>query len=598
MAFSTASVTAAPYGSWKSPITGDVVSGATKDLGGTAVDGRGRLILLEFRPLESGRGVLVLEPEKVGGEAVDITPKEFGVRTLAQEYGGAAFTVSEDVVFFANYNDQRLYKQSISSLGQYCKHEPPLPLTPDYGGPVVSYADGILDARFNRFLCVREDRRESSLNPPTTIVSIALGSKNVQEPVVLVGGSDFYAYPRLDSKSERIAWIQWNHPNMPWDKTELWVGYISENGEIYKRVCVAGNDPSLVESPTEPKWSSEGELFFITDRENGFWNLHKWHGKSYLGIVDVEGSKLTVIDFPCTDINNITSGNDFLYVEGASEVLPSSVAKVTFDDDKSKAVDFNIIWSSSPDSLKYSSYISKPELIEFPTVVPGQNAYAYFYPPSNPDFQASEEEKPPLLLKSHGNSGAYRERLLRQWGIVDVNDCCSCATYLVESGKVDKERLCIMGGSAGGYTTLAVLAFRNTFQAGASLYGIADLNLLRAETHKFESHYVENLVGGDKEMYERSPINHVDDFSCPIIIFQGLEDKVVPPDQAEKIYQAVKEKGVPVALVEYEGEQHGFRKAENIKNTIEQEMVFFARLIGHFDVADDITPIKIDNYDC
>ncbi|KAK7333514.1 hypothetical protein VNO80_30288 [Phaseolus coccineus] len=672
MAFSTVNLTTAPYGSWKSPITGDVISGATKDLGGTAVDGRGRLIWLEFRPLESGRGVLVLEPENTGGEAVDITPKEFGVRTLAQEYGGGAFTVSGDVIFFANYKDQRLYKQSISSLD-----ESPVPLTPDYGGPVVSYADGILDTRFNRFLSVREDRRESSLNPPTTIVSIALGSKDVQEPVVLVGGSDFYAFPRLDSISERIAWIQWNHPNMPWDKTELWVGNISENGEIYKRVCVGGNDPSVVESPTEPKWSSEGELFFITDRENGFWNIHKWiesenkvvsvysleaeftrplwtfgvnsyefvqssqqliacsyrqHGKSYLGIVDVEGSKLTVIDFPYTDINNITSGNDCLYVEGASEVLPSSVAKVTFDDDKSKAVDFNIIWSSSPDSINYSSYISKPELIEFPTEVPGQNAYAFFYPPSNPDFQASEEEKPPLLLKSHGgpteetrgilnlsiqywtsrgwavvdvNYGgstgygrAYRERLLRQWGIVDVNDCCSCATYLVDSGKVDKERLCIMGASAGGYTTLAVLAFRNTFQAGASLCGIADLNLLRAETHKFESHYVENLVGGDKEMYERSPINHVDDFSCPIIIFQGLEDKIVPPDQAKKIYQAVKEKGVPVALVEYEGEQHGFRKAENIKNTIEQEMVFFARLIGHFDVADDITPIKIDNFDC
>ncbi|KAG2394804.1 uncharacterized protein HKW66_Vig0078210 [Vigna angularis] len=531
MAFSTVSVTAAPYGSWKSPITGDVVSGATKDLGGTAVDGRGRLIWLEFRPLESGRGVLVLEPEKTGGEAVDITPKEFGVRTLAQEYGGAAFTVSGDVVFFANYNDQRLYKQSISSLD-----EPPLPLTPDYGGPVVSYADGILDARFNRFLCVREDRRESSLNPPTTIVSIALGSKDVQEPVVLVGGSDFYAYPRLDSKSERIAWIQWNHPNMPWDKTELWVGYISENGEIYKRVCVAGHDPSLVESPTEPKWSSE-----VTGDS-------KQHGKSYLGIVDVEGSKLTVIDFPCTDINNITSGNDFLYVEGASEVLPSSVAK----DIQTSIFYFKSLWFMRCCSMGGYRSVDR----------------------------------------------AYRERLLRQWGIVDVNDCCSCATYLVESGKVDKERLCIMGGSAGGYTTLAVLAFRNTFQAGASLYGIADFNLLRAETHKFESHYVENLVGGDKEMYERSPINHVDDFSCPIIIFQGLEDKVVPPDQAEKIYQAVKEKGVPVALVEYEGEQHGFRKAENIKNTIEQEMVFFARLIGHFDVADDITPIKIDNFDC
>ncbi|RDX91231.1 Dipeptidyl aminopeptidase BIII, partial [Mucuna pruriens] len=665
----------APFGSWKSPITADVVSGASKRLGGTALDARGRLIWLESRPAESGRGVLVVEPENPGGEAVDITPKEFGVRTLAQEYGGGAFTVSGDVVFFANYKDQRLYKQSISSLDV-----PPIPLTPDYGGPVVSYADGTLDARLNRFVSVREDRRESSQNPSTTIVSIALGSKDVQEPEVLVGGSDFYAFPRLDPKGERIAWIQWSHPNMPWDKSELWVGYISENGEIYKRVCVAGNDPSLVESPTEPKWSPDGELFFITDRENGFWNLHKWiesenkvlpvysldaefarplwvfgmnsyeflrshtqknliacsyrqQGKSYLGIIDdVQGSKLTLLDIPFTDIDNITSGNDYLYVEGASAVHPSSVAKVTLDNDKSKkAVDFNIIWSSSPDSLKYSSYFSKPELIEFPTEVPGQNAYAYFYPPSNPFYQASQEEKPPLLLKSHGGPTAetrgilnlsiqywtsrgwafvdvnyggstgygreFRERLLGRWGIVDVNDCCSCATYLVNSGKVDGERLCITGGSAGGYTTLAALAFKETFKAGASLYGVADVNMLRAETHKFESHYIDRLGGGEKGCYERSPINHVDKFSCPIILFQGLEDKVVPPEQARKIYQALKEKGVPVALVQYEGESHGFRKAENIKFTLEQQMVFFARLVGHFNVADDITPIKIDNFD-
>ncbi|WJX31741.1 hypothetical protein P8452_20142 [Trifolium repens] len=664
----------APYGSWKSPITADVVSGASKRLGGTAVDGRGRLIWLESRPTESGRAVLVLEPENPGGEAVDITPKEFGVRTLAQEYGGGAFTVSGDVVFFANYKDQRLYKQSITSLDV-----PPIPLTPDYGGPVVSYADGVLDTRFNRFIAVREDRRESSQNPPTTIVSIALGSKDVKEPEVLVGGSDFYAFPRLDPKSERIAWIQWSHPNMPWDKSELWVGYISENGEIYKRVCVAGYDPSVVESPTEPKWSSDGELFFITDRESGFWNLHKWiesenkvvpvysldaefarplwifgnnsyefvkspkqrnliacsyrqKGKSYLGIIDdAQGSNLTVLDIPFTDIENITSGTGCLFLEGASAVLPSSVAKVTLDENKSKVVDFNIIWSSSPDSLKYSSYISKPELIEFPTEVPGQNAYAYFYPPSNPKYQAIEGEKPPLLLKSHGGPTAetrgvlnlsiqywtsrgwafadvnyggstgygreYRDRLLGRWGIVDVNDCCSCATYLADSGKADSERLCITGGSAGGYTTLAALAFKDTFKAGASLYGVADLKLLIEETHKFESHYIDNLVGGEKEWFERSPINHVDKFSCPIILFQGLEDKVVPPSQARKIYQALKEKGVPVALVEYEGEQHGFRKAENIKYTLEQQMVFFARLIGRFNVADDITPIKIDNFD-
>ncbi|XP_015956466.1 uncharacterized protein LOC107480771 [Arachis duranensis] len=674
MATSNSNRTTAPYGSWKSPITADAVSGASKMLGGTAVDGRGRLVWLESRPTEGGREVLVVESENPEGAGVDVTPKEFGVRTLAQEYGGGAFTVSGDLVFFANYKDQRLYMQSLTA-----SDVAPIPLTPSYDGALVSYADGILDPRFNRFISVREDRRESRLNPPATIVSIALDSKHVQEPKVLVEGSDFYAFPRLDPKSEKIAWIQWSHPNMPWDKSELWVGYISENGEIYKRMCVAGDDPLLVESPTEPKWSPNSQLFFITDRKNGFWNLHRWiesenkvvpvysldaeftrpswvfgfnsyefvpshdqrnkiicsyrqQGRSYLGMIDdAQGSKLTLLHIPFTNIDNITFGNDSLFVEGASPVHPSSVAKVTLDDDKSEVVNFNIIWSSSPDSLKYSSYISKPELIEFPTEVPSQNAYAYFYQPTNPFYQPNQGEKPPLLLQSHGgptyqahgildlniqywtsrgwafadvNYGGstgygrkYRERLLGQWGIVDVNDCCSCAKYLVKKEKVDGERLCITGCSAGGYTALAALAFRDTFKAGASLFGIADLNMLSEESLKFESHYNDNLVGTKKECFERSPINHVDKFSCPIILFQGLEDKIVQPKQARKFYQALKEKGLPVALVEYEGEQHGFRKAESIKFTLEQQMVFFARLIGKYNVADEITPIKIDNFD-
>ncbi|CAN1273885.1 Dipeptidyl peptidase family member 6 [Linum perenne] len=513
---------------------------------------------------------------------------------------------------------------------------------------------------------------------PPQLYQLASTKRISKEPTVLVGGNDFYAFPRLDPKGERMAWIEWGHPNMPWDKSELWVGYISEKGEIYKRTCVAGYDPSLVESPTEPKWSSNGELFFVTDRKSGFWNIYKWiesensvqevysldaefskplwvfgsssyvllqsnegtnliacgyrqKGRSYFSIVDDAQSSISLLDIPFTDIDNITSGNHCLYIEGASGISPSSVAKVTLDGHGSKVLEFNIVWSSSPDSLKYKSYFSLPEFIEFPTEVPGQNAYAYFYPPSNPDYQASQGEKPPLLLKSHGGPTAeargilnmsvqywtsrgwafvdvnyggstgygreYRERLLLKWGIVDVNDCCSCANFLVNSGLADGNRLCITGGSAGGYTTLAALAFKNTFKAGASLYGVADVGLLRAETHKFESHYIDNLVGAEKDYYERSPINFVDQFSCPIILFQGLDDKVVPPDQARKIYEALKKKGLPVALVEYEGEQHGFRKAENIKFTLEQQMVFFARLVGHFNVADKITPIKIENFD-
>ncbi|KAH9624638.1 hypothetical protein KSS87_000793 [Heliosperma pusillum] len=654
----------APYGSWKSPISADVISGGQKRLGGFSVDGSGRLVWLESRPNEAGRNVLVREPEDLGAEPVDITPKDFSVRTCAQEYGGGAFTISGNTVVFSNYKDQRLYQQTISH-----GDSSPSPITPDYGGPLICYADGVFDPRFPRYITVMEDQRESTLNPTTTIAAINLGRNDIliQEPRVIVGGNDFYAFPRLDAKGERMAWIEWGHPNMPWDKSELWVGYISENGDVYKRICVCGGDSNIVESPIEPKWTSKGDLFFITDRKNGFWNLYKWiesknevialypmeaefssplwvfgmssyeildnneqrnliacsyrkKGRSYLGILDDAQSRLTIIDIPFTDINNIVSGSNCLYIEGGSALNPSSVAKVTLDDQKSKAVNFKVMWSSSPDSAKFESYFSLPELIEFPTEVPGQVAYAYFYPPSNPTYEAGSEDKPPLLLKSHGGPTAetngvlnlsiqywtsrgwavvdvnyggstgygreYRERLLGKWGIVDV-----------DNGKVDTDRLCITGGSAGGYTTLAALAFKETFKAGASLYGVADLNSLRAETHKFESHYIDNLVGNEKAYVERSPINFVDKFSCPIILFQGLEDKVVLPDQARVIYKALKEKGLPVALVEYEGEQHGFRKAENIKFTIEQQMVFFARTIGNFKVADEIAPINIDNFD-
>ncbi|KAI3465396.1 hypothetical protein Pfo_022059 [Paulownia fortunei] len=655
----------APYGSWKSPITADIVSGSDKRLGGFAADSLGRLYWLESRPTESGRTVLVRQAESERDKPIDITPKDFAVRTVAQEYGGGAFSILGDSVVFSNYKDQRLYKQPISS-----KDSDPVPLTPDYGGPLVCYADGVFDSRFNRYLTVREDRRESSINATTTIVSIDLWSNNIKEPKILVRGNDFYAFPRIDHKGERVAWIEWGHPNMPWDRSELWVGYVSENGDIRNRICVAGGDPSIVESPTEPKWSPEGELFFITDRKSGFWNIYRWvestnevlpvyslnaeftkplwvfglnsydflqspgeenliacgyrmNGRSYLGILDVMQSKISLLDIPFTDINNITSGLDCLYVEGASAVHPLSIAKVDLDDQKSKAIDFKIMWSSSSISSSYRAYISLPELIEFPTEVPGESAYAYFYPRQTLYFKLvrrrnlhccpTAETRGILNLSiqywtgrgwafvdvnyggSTGYGRDYRDRLLGCWGIVDVNDCCSCAKFLVDSGKVDGERLCITGGSAGGYTTLAALAFRDTFKAGASLYGVADLESLRADTHKFESHYIDNLVGNESAYFERSPINFVDKFSCPIILFQGLEDKVVPPDQARKIYHALKDKGLPVALVEYEGEQHGFRKAENIKFTLEQQMVFFARLVGSFQVADDITPIKIDN---
>ncbi|XAR59475.1 Bleomycin hydrolase [Bertholletia excelsa] len=670
---STRTPVTAPYGSWKSPITADLVSGAGKRLEGFALDSQNRLLWLESRPSESGRSVLVKEAEKPADDPTDITPRGFSVRSMAQEYGGGAFRLAGDAIIFSNADDQRLYRQFPSS-----KDSTPVPVTPEYGGPIVRYADGVFDCRFDRFITVREDHRGNSVQPTTEVVGIGLSGNDIQEIKVLVTGNDFYAFPRIDPKGERLAWIEWSHPNMHWDKAELWVGYISETGDICERICVAGADSSLVESPTEPKWSLEGELFFITDRNKGFWNIYKWieqknevqaiycldaeftrplwvfginsydfilsneqtnvlacscrqNGRSYLGVIDEAQNSLSIVDIPFTYITNIVSSANILYVEGASATHPMSLAKVVLDDQKSNSIDFQIIWSCSPDTEKYNSYFSLPELIEFPTDNAGQNAYAYFYPPRNPSYQGSQEEKPPLLLESHGGptdeahgilnlsiqywtsrgwafvdvnyrgstgyGREYRERLLGSWGIVDVDDCCSCAKFLVDKGKVDAERLCIAGCSAGGYTTLASLAFRETFKAGASLFGIADLKTLSAEMHKFESHYISNLAGNEKALFERSPINFVDKLSCPIILFQGLDDKVVNPEQARKIYAALKKKGLPVALVEYEGEPHGFGKAENIKFTLEQQMLFFSRTVGHFTPADEIVPVHVDNFD-
>ncbi|VVA24792.1 PREDICTED: S9 family peptidase [Prunus dulcis] len=595
----------APYGSWKSPIATDDVSAASKLLAGTAVDSLGPSSASSLAPMNPGtRMVVVREPERAGEGPVDITPKEYAVRTVAQ--------------------------------GSESGDSSPTPLTPDYGGPIVSYADGVFDARFNH-------ARQSTTDPITTIVAVELDSTDIRGKFIKslsklnpslynidVPRTDDYcandwhglsgliptchgiklnsrlaAYLRQEKSTNVSALLavilqsESLQPNpsglLKVESNNEVISVYSWDAEFSRPLCNFGmNSYELIQS------HEQNILIACSYRENG---------RSYLGILDDVQGSFSVLNIPFTDIDNITLGINCLYVEGASEVHPLSVAKVTLDDHKSKAVAFKIIWSSSPDYLKYKPYFSLPKVIRFPTEVPGQTAFAYFYTPSNPDYQATQEEKPPLLLQAHGgptfeshgilnlsiqywtsqgwafvavNYGGssgfgreYRERLLRKWGIVDVNDCCSCARYLVDSGKVDGNRLCITGDSAGGYTTLAALAFRDTFKAGASLYGIADLTMLRAETQKFESHYIDSLVGSEKDYFERSPINFVDRFSCPIILFQGLEDK---------------DNGLPVALVEYEGEQHGFRKAENIKFTLEQQMVFFARLVGHFKVADDITP--------
>ncbi|AQL01130.1 acylaminoacyl-peptidase1 [Zea mays] len=726
--------TVAPFGSWRSPITADVVSGADRRLGGIALAGDGRLLWIEGRPEEKGRMVIVKEEDN----PVDVIPQEFAARTLAQEYGGGAFAVDKSVVVFSNYKDQRLYKQTIGTGG------PPVPLTPDYGAPNVSYADGVFDPHFDRYVTVmegvqtRQDDLKACRSVPPSVLEAAKMVANVSDPLFLpdrLGLSAKAAHQRRGHGHVTLG--PWPLNARPMASCPM---YFCVYRDLTKRVCIAGGNRLLIESPSEPKWSPKGILLLYFSSKafnlqencfllltegvdfgifiNGIHHLdyichvisvcycvqveqtneivpvysldaeftrplwvfgissydflgnsdhivfsYRQQGKSHLGVLDCDSGSISLLDIPFSDLSDVVAADDYFYIEGASASIPRSIAKVTLNESKTKVVNFSIAWSSSPDLVQYRPFFSTPELVEFPTSKSGQKAYAYFYPPSNPNFQGLPDEKPPLLVKTHGGPTAetraildlsvqywtsrgwayvdvnyggstgygreYRERLLNKWGIVDVDDCCGCARFLVESGKVDGQRLCITGRSAGGYTTLASLAFRDTFKAGASLYGVGDLTLLRAETHKFESHYMDNLVGNERAYYERSPINFVNQFTCPVILFQGLEDKVVPPDQARKIYSALKEKGLPVALVEYEGEQHGFRKvvaslytyvsyfqhprhyqpartcdlfldfgqAENIKFTLEQQMLFFARLVGKFEVADDITPIKIENFD-
>jgi dipeptidyl aminopeptidase/acylaminoacyl peptidase len=662
-----------PYGAWKSPLTADVVSGSQKRFGGAAIDSDGRVLWLEGRPSEAGRVVLVREGAQPGS-VEDITPAGFSVRTVVHEYGGGAFAVKGDNIVFSNYADQRLYKQSIRG------DRTPVPLTPAYENKAVRYADGDFDDRLNRIIVVREDNRQEGVEAVNEIVAVDLSGDANLEPKVLVKGNHFYMSPRLSPDCRMLAWVEWSHPNMPWDQTSVWVGTVSDDGSITDPICIAGGDKGVVEAPIEPKWSPKGDLIFASDRGSGFWNLYSWsagskvqalcpleaefarppwifgltssgffgdsgtriictcraQGISHLAVLDLSTGSLAPIKTRFTDITNVYVRGKELYISGGSPTDTLSLVKVSVEEGKEAAAKETVLWSSiSMDLEKYKPYFSTPRVVEFDTAVEGETAFANYYPPANGDFVGPAGERPPLLVRSHGgptsdsstnldfgiqywtsrgwafvdvNYGgstgygrAYRERLYGQWGIVDVNDCCSCAEFLVKIGEVDPKRLCISGGSAGGYTTMAALVFKDVFTAGASLYGISDLKSCVADTHKFESRYLAGLLGPDdvieQMMYDRSPINFLEKLSCPLILFQGLEDKVVPPNQARMVYDAVKAKGIPVAVVEYEGEQHGFRKAENIRNTLEQQMVFFARLVGGFQVADDIVPIKVENFD-
>jgi dipeptidyl aminopeptidase/acylaminoacyl peptidase len=635
-----------PYGAWVSPITSEQIVSETVSLGQIVLDGDS-IYWSESRPADAGRNVIVRwRPD---GKTDDLTPKPFNVRTRVHEYGGGAYIVSDGTIYFSNFTDQRLYQQGPALA--------PQPLT---GEAARRYADMVVDTHRNRLICVREDHSASEGEAVNTIVAVGLNHE--QEERVLVSGNDFYAAPRISPDGSYLAWLTWNHPNLPWDGTELWVGEIQADGSVEKPQKVAGD---LNESIFQPEWSPEGVLYFISDRTE-WWNVYRYHqnqvepvcprefefgrpqwlfsmstygfesadrilcayttkGTWSLASLDCSTGELKEIATTYTEIWNLrASPGQVVFCAGSPTQTPSIVRLDLHN------MQFQTLRLAS-DLKVDQGYISIPKAIEFPTEH-GKTSHAFFYAPQNCDYQPPDGERPPLLVKIHGGPTAatstalaweiqywtsrgfamldvnyggssgygrtYRQRLEGQWGIVDVDDCAHGAGYLAEQGRVDGKRLAIRGSSAGGYTTLCALTFRNVFKAGASYYGISDLEALAKETHKFEARYLDRLVGPYPERQDiyrqRSPIHFTDLLSCPLILFQGLEDEVVPPNQAEMMVAALQAKGLTVAYVPFEGEQHGFRRAETIKRALDSELYFYSKVFG-FELAEAVEPIEIHN---
>ena len=549
-----------------------------------------------------------------GAEPVDILPAPFSARTTVHEYGGAAFHVAGGTVFFSNFDDQGLYRLDAGA-------EPRLIAA---GG--ARYADA--DVHGHRLVCVRE--RHLGGEVVNDIVVLEPGC----QPMVVAAGHDFYASPRF-APDGRLAWLAWDHPRMPWDGTLLEPGPVAGGPE---------------ESVTQPRWSPAGALHWISDR-TGWWNLYRqaeplapmeaefaepawvfgesnydfladgrivasWTG--HLGVIGEDP-----LDLPFTSFSSVTAFGDKVAAIAAS---PTQAPAIVVIDPTTNEV--TVVRESRPASVD-PAYLSTPTRIDFPTTG-GRTAHALFYPPANPGVAGPPGELPPLIVTSHGgptaqastalnlrtqfwtsrgfalvdvdyggSSGygrAYRRQLDGQWGVVDVDDCVAAARHLADRGEVDGRRMAIRGSSASGLTTLLALT-KGVFAAGASLYGVVDLAALATDTHKFEARYLDGLVGpwpAAADVYRaRSPLTHADELSAPLIIFQGLDDKVVPPAQAEVLVDALRRAGLPFAYLTFEGEAHGFRKAETIQRVMEAELSFYGQVLG-FTPADNIEPVPIE----
>jgi dipeptidyl aminopeptidase/acylaminoacyl peptidase len=632
-----------PYGTWKSPITSDLIVAQSTGLSEVRIDGED-IYWLESRPHEAGRCVVV---RYVPGSSFneDINPEPFNVRSRVHEYGGGAWTVSAGTTFFSNYSDGRLFRMERGGHWPY-------PLTPEGS---YRYADGIIDVRRRRWVGVREDHGGAA-EPVNTLVWIDIDHGTFgfdgesSGGIIIASGHDFYSSPQLSPDGRWLAFLAWDHPNMPWTGTGLYVMQLDPNGmPVGTPLLVGGGEH---ESIFQPSWAPDGSALFCVSDRSGWWNLYRQKSRSpaealapmeaefgqaqwvfgmstyaftgtgrvicsyvskglgTLAAIDLQSGALTKIDVPFTDFSSVRAKGNRVVFRGGSDSGPASIVVLNSDSGTTEVLKQS---TNVADDAEVSKYFSHVVPIEFPTSE-GKTAFGIYYPAQNPDYAADENERTPLLVKCHGgptssasssldlriqywtsrgiavldvNYGGstgygreYRDRLNSNWGIVDVDDCVNGALFLAEQGKVDRDRCVITGGSAGGYTTLAALTFRDFFRGGASHYGVSDPAALARDTHKFESRYLDSLIGPwpeREDLYkERAPIAHTESLSAPVIFFQGDDDKVVPPNQTELMVEALKSKGTPVGYLLFSGEGHGFRKAENMKRALDAELYFYA----------------------
>ncbi len=664
-------------GSWLSPINSRMVVSNAVSLDEIQLNAD-RLFYLERRPDEQGRCVIVAS---TNGQTADIIPAPYSARSRVHEYGGGVYCIGDNSVYFVNDNDQDIYRVESQTMQRITQ------------SPHLRFADLTYDAIHQQLIAVCEQHiipdkqaepgSEQHDETKNFIASICINSGKIS---ILCQGYDFYSNPRLSPDGVKLCWLCWHHPDMPWDNTELWLADIDNTGQIKNPRQIAGHFTSTDNtvhniSICQPRWSTDNHLYFISD-ENNWWQIYRYEKHinntlisienndigqpqwvfaqsdyaflsptqilthytvnkyHYLVIINTQKPQQTTtihahIDTQANEqwqsFSSIQTNKQQIALIGASPTQFPAVISTARSEvsqlDNHASIDFHTIAVSSTLPVT-ADYLSQALPVQFNNRHQ-QTVYANYYPPTNPQFAATDNEKPPLIIICHGGPTAcagtsldpkkqfwtsrgfalldvnysgssgfgrtYRQRLHSQWGLLDVEDCCDAAQFMVAQGLADRQRLIIRGSSAGGYTVLCALTFHQDFSAGASYYGIAELESLASDTHKFESHYLDSLIGSypDKKLIyqQRSPLYHSEQLNCPVIFFQGMEDNVVPKEQAEKMIDALDKKGIAVASHFFAGEQHGFRKAETITTTLDNELYFYAQIFG-FEIADG-TPIKI-----